>query len=75
MASSTAMSAPKATTATASVISRYFGRAPPTTMAVAPMNRYTRPVPRSGWVMMHRKGTSMMASALQYSLGRPERPP
>ena len=61
--------------AAAKVMSRNFGRAPPTTMAVAPMNRYTKPVPRSGWVMMHRNGTSMIPSALQYSFGSSRRPP
>ena len=72
---STTNTAMTAATKAARVISRYFGRAPPTTRATAPMHRYTRPVPRSGCVMMQANGTSMRPSALTYSRGSSSLPP
>ena len=75
MTSSMANTATTAATNNPSVISRYFVLAPPMTRANAAMHRYTRPVPRSGCVMMHRNGTIMMPKAFTYSRGSSRLPP
>ena len=59
----------------ASVMSRYFGRAPPATSAIAPIARYTRPVPKSGCVMIAKKGTRMKKMTFMYSRRSSRRPP
>ena len=67
ISSSMAKTAATAATKAPSVMSRNFKRDPPMTSVTAPMNRYTRPVPKSGWVMMAANGTSSIPSTLQYS--------